>query len=411
MPERRVVITGLGWVTSLGTSVPEVFERLCQGHSGIKPITRFDANAHGVTFGGECTDFTPEPQVDHRTAKKLDRFSQLAVCAAVDAVDNAKLDFEQEDPFRCGAIIGSGVGGIEEFAEGHAKMLDKGPTRISPFMVPKLMCNAAPGNVAIRFGLKGPNYATTSACASAGHAIGAAYDQIRAGHADVIVTGGAEAALTPLGLATFVVLKALSKRNDDPEKASRPFDQDRDGFVLAEGAGIVILESLEHAQARGAQPVAEMLGWGQSNDGHHITAPLEHGEGAAAAMTAALNHSGLQPADIDYINAHGTSTGLGDLAETRAVRSVFGQDAPPTSSTKSMLGHLLGASGGVETIICTQALQTGLCPPTINHENPGEGCDLDYLPNQARQVNPRVVLNNSFGFGGHNTSLAFAKFE
>ncbi|MEM7680704.1 MAG: beta-ketoacyl-ACP synthase II [Planctomycetota bacterium] len=409
--QRRVVITGLGWATSLGASVSKVYDRLCQGESGIVPITRFDANAHGVTFGGEFTAFTPEPQIDARTAKKLDRFSQFAVAASVDAVEQAGLDFDQEDPFRCGCIIGSGVGGIEEFADGHTKMLQKGPTRISPFMVPKLMCNAAPGNVAIRFGLRGPNYATTSACASGGHAIGAAFDQVQGGHADVIIAGGAEAALTPLGLATFVALKALSKRNDDPARASRPFDRDRDGFVLSEGAGVVVLESLEHAQARGAEILGEMLGWGQSNDGYHITAPLEDGQGAAAAMKAALKRAGLNPGDIGYINAHGTSTGLGDLAETRAVRNVFGDNAPPTSSTKSMLGHLLGASGGVESVICAEALRTGICPPTINHDNPGEGCDLDYIPNQAREIKPKAVLNNSFGFGGHNTSLAFGRFE
>ena len=410
MSQRRVAITGLGWATSLGHQVEDVWDKLVAGVSGIKPISRFDVSDHAVKFGGEISDWDGGPHIEPRAAKKLDRFGQFAMHAAIEAVDDAGLDFSQEDPWACGSIIGSGVGGIEEFADGHLKMMEKGPNRVSPFMVPKLMCNAAAGNVSIHYGLKGPNFATTTACASAGHAIGAAADAIRLDQADIIIAGGSEAALTPLGLACFIGLKALSKRNDDPEHASRPFDADRDGFVLAEGAGIIVLEELEHAKARGAKIYGEFLGWGQSADGSHITAPLEDGAGAAHAMTLALKHAGLNPDDVDYINAHGTSTGLGDLAETKAVKRVFGDDTPiPTSSTKSMTGHLLGASGGLETVVCAKALQTGVLPPTINLDTPGEGCTLDYVPGQARQANPNVVLSNSFGFGGHNVTLVMRK--
>jgi len=406
MSDRRVVITGMGWVTSLGESVDAVWQDLCNGKSGIKTLTRFDTEKYSTKIGGEVTDWTAS-HIEKRDAKRIDRFGQFAVNAAVDAVTDAGIDFTNENAYRCGAIIGSGIGGIEEFELGHSKMLEKGPDRVSPFMVPKLMCNAGSGNVSIKFGLKGPNSAVTTACASAAHAIGEAGECIRHNIADIMVTGGSEAALTPLGLACFVALKALSKRNDAPQLASRPFDQDRDGFILSEGAGILVLEEYEHAKARGAHIYAELLGYGQSADGTHITAPDEQGRGAAFAMEAALNDAGLNSDQVDYINAHGTSTPLGDLAETRAIKLLFKDQAAniPISSTKSMTGHLLGASGGIEAIIAIKSILTSTMPPTINLDNPSEGCDLDYIPNTAREGNVKVAMSNSFGFGGHNVSL------
>ncbi|MEM9345655.1 MAG: beta-ketoacyl-ACP synthase II [Planctomycetota bacterium] len=414
MSKRRVVITGLGWVTSLGTDVNEVYSQLLAGTSGIRPITRFDTAEYATKFGGQVMDWDGptnfEPIERKKYAKKLDRFAQFALNASIDAVEDSGLDFEKEDAWRCGSIIGSGVGGMEEFAEGHRKLLEKGPSRVSPFMVPKLMCNAAAGNVSIHYGLRGPNSAATTACASAGHAILSASEAIRHGVADVMISGGSEAALTPLGTACFIALKALSKRNDEPEKASRPWDQDRDGFVLAEGAGIVVLEEYEHAKARGAKIYGELLGAGQSADGSHITAPLEDGAGAAYAMQASLNDAGVNASDIGYINAHGTSTGLGDLAETKAVKRVFGDDTKVmVSSTKSMLGHSLGAAGGIEAVILAKAIETGQLPPTINLDNPSEGCDLDYIPHTAREADIKVAMSNSFGFGGHNVCIVVGK--
>jgi 3-oxoacyl-[acyl-carrier-protein] synthase II len=408
--QRRAVITGLGWVTSLGSSVPTVWEDLLAGKSGIKTITRFDTAEYTTKFGGEVTHWDA-PNLDKREAKRLDRFAQFAVNAAIDAVKDSGLDFANENPWRCGSIIGSGIGGIEEFESGFEKLLTKGPDRVSPFMVPKLMCNAGSGNVSIYYHLKGPNSAVTTACASAAHAIGEAAQCIRHNVADVMVTGGSEAALTRMGLACFVALKALSRRNDDPTVASRPFDRDRDGFILSEGSGIIVLEEYEHARARGARIYAEMMGFGQSADGTHITAPDEQGRGAAYAMQQALQDAGLTPDAISYVNAHGTSTYLGDIAETRAVKLLFGDHAKrvPVSSTKSMTGHLLGASGGIEAIIATKAIESGCIPPTINLENPGEECDLDYVPNTARQADVKYVMSNSFGFGGHNVSLVLGK--
>ncbi|MEX0887577.1 MAG: beta-ketoacyl-ACP synthase II [Phycisphaeraceae bacterium] len=407
---RRVVITGLGWVTSLGTDLDQVWKDLLRGCSGIRPIGRFDTSEYEVTFGGEVTDWKPT-RLEPRHAKRLDRFAQFALNAAIDAVDNASLDFSHENPWRCGAIIGSGIGGIEEFENGHRKLMEKGPNRLSPFMVPKLMCNAGSGNVSIHFGLKGPNLAVASACASAAHAIGDAADAIRHDAADIMVTGGSEAALTPLGLGCFIALKALSKRNDEPALASRPFDRDRDGFILSEGAGIIVLEEYEHAKARGARIYAELLGYGQSADGSHITAPDELGRGAAYAMEQALADAKVAADGIDYINAHGTSTQLGDLAETRAIKRLFnGSEARiPISSTKSMTGHLLGASGGVEAIITARAVAENVVPPTINLDHPDAECDLDYVPNEARQAKVDYAMSNSFGFGGHNVSLVLGK--
>lgn len=411
MSRRRVVITGLGWVTSLGLAVNEVFDKLVAGQSGIAPLTRFDASEFATKFGGEIKGWEGGPYLEKREARRMDRFAQFAVNAAIDAVKDTGLDLDKENPWRSGSIIGSGVGGIEEFADGHEKLLTKGPNRVSPFMVPKLMCNAGSGNVSIHFGLKGPNSAVATACASAGHAISDAMNAIRYDLADIMITGGSEAALTPLGLASFVALKALSTRNDDPTGASRPFDSERDGFILAEGAGIIVLEEYEHAKSRGARIYAELLGHGQAADGSHITAPDEQGRGAAFAMEMALKDAMVNTGDINYINAHGTSTPMGDLAETRAVKALFGDNAGrvPISSTKSMTGHLLGASGGVEAIITAKAIATGNIPPTINMENHDPECDLDYVPNNARQADIHVAMSNSFGFGGHNVSLVMGR--
>ena len=414
MSHRRVVITGLGWVTSLGNDVSAVWQRLLDGHSGIRTVTRFDTSEYPVHFGGECTEWDGPPNMADaarkQATKKLDRFAQFAVNAAMDAVTDAGIDFEKENRWRCGSIIGTGIGGMEEFCDGYRKLIEKGPMRVSPFMVPKLMCNAGSGNISIHFGIKGPNSAVASACASAAHAIGEAAECIRHDSADIMITGGAEAALNDLGMACFVALKALSRRNDAPTEASRPWDADRDGFVLSEGAGIVVLEELEHARARGARIYGELTGFGQSADGSHITAPLENGEGASFAMDAALESARLQPDDIQYINAHGTSTGLGDLAETRAIKKSFGEHTRiPVSSTKSMTGHTLGASGGIEAVILAKVLETGQLPPTINLHQPSEGCDLDYVPNEARQVDVTHAMSNSFGFGGHNVSLILSK--
>ena len=414
MSDRRVVITGLGWVTSLGNDVNAVWQKLLGGESGIRTVTRFDTTDYPVKFGGECTDWDGPPQMDvpnrKQATKKMDRFAQFAVSGAIDAVNDAGIDFDNENPWRCGSIIGTGIGGMEEFCGGYRKLIEKGPMRVSPFMVPKLMCNAGSGNVSIHFGIKGPNSAVASACASAAHAIGEAVECIRHDAADVMITGGAEAALNDLGMACFVALKALSKRNDDITAASRPWDADRDGFVLSEGSGIIVLEELEHAEARGAKIYGELTGFGQSADGSHITAPLEDGAGASHAMNAALEDAGLAPDKIGYINAHGTSTGLGDLAETRAIQKSFGDDTKiPVSSTKSMTGHTLGASGGIEAVILAKVLETGTLPPTINLHNPSEGCTLDYVPNTARKLDVTHAMSNSFGFGGHNVSLVMSK--
>lgn len=408
MSIRRVVVTGMGLITCLGGKVDEVFDCFVQGKSGIVKITRFDASAHYSRIGGQISDWTGGPHLDARDFKRLDRFAQFAMHASIEAVNQSGLDFSQEDPWRCGSIIGSGIGGMEEFEVGYRKFLDKGPDRVSPFMVPKLMCNAASGNVSIHFHIKGPNTAITSACASAAHAIGEASECIRHGVADVMICGGAEAALTPLGLGCFTALKALSRRNDDPEAASRPFDANRDGFVLGEGAGILVLEEYEHAKARGAHILAELMGYGQSADGSHITAPDEEGKGAAYAMGRAVQDAGLNLDQIDYINAHGTSTPLGDVAEITAIKRLFGDQARrlAISSTKSMVGHSLGASGGIEAVACIKTINEGVIHPTINQTTPDERCDLDVVPNTARQAKVRYALSNSFGFGGHNVSLA-----
>ncbi len=404
---RRVVITGLGAVTPLGCKVSEFWERLVRGESGIRRISLFDPSGFRSQIGGEVVGWNPEEYIPDKEVKRLDRFSQFALVAAIDAVRDAGLDFSKEDVSRCGAIIGSGVGGLREIELQHLRLLDKGPDKVSAFTVPKMMANAASGQISIHFGLTGPTAAVATACASAANAVADAVRAIRHDEADVIIAGGSEAAVTPLGLAAFGAMRALSERNDDPPRASRPFDAQRDGFVLSEGAGVVVLEELEHARARGARIYVEFLGYGTTSDASHITQPDKDGAGAARAMQLALRDGQVDPPEVGYINAHGTSTPLGDEAETAAIRRVFGDCARKTSisSTKSQIGHLLGASGGVELVVTVLALCHGVIPPTINYEYPDPNCDLDYTPNVARERKVSVALSNSFGFGGHNTCL------
>ncbi|WP_459554423.1 beta-ketoacyl-[acyl-carrier-protein] synthase II [Lacunimicrobium album] len=410
---RRVVVTGMSVVTPLGHELPEFWDKLCAGKSGIGPIERFDASEYKVRFGGEIKHFNMLDHVDFdaKDLKRLDRFSQFALAAANKAIKMSGLDLSTGDPYRRGVLVGTGIGGLGEIEEQHSKLFDKGPARVSPFMIPKLMANAASGNVSVNWGLKGPNSAVATACASATNAIGDAYRLIQYGDADVMITGGSEAALTPMGLSGFSRMSALSTRNDDPTTASRPFDTGRDGFVLSEGAGIVVLEEYEHAKARGATILAEVCGYGMSADGTHITAPDPEGRGASRAMQGAIRDAGVNLDQIGYINAHGTSTPLGDKAETIAMKVVFDTAIKkiPVSSTKSQLGHMLGASGGVEFVISILALNSGILPPTINLENPDPECDLDYIPHKAREAQISYALSNSFGFGGHNACLVVGK--
>jgi 3-oxoacyl-[acyl-carrier-protein] synthase II len=404
---RRVVITGLGTVNSLCSDLPGFWSALLAGRSGIGTIEQFDTFLFKVHFGGEVKNFDPEPLVDKKKAHRLDRFAQFALVASHAAVKDSGCDFAKEDPYRCGVIIGSGIGGLNEFEEQHGRYKDHGPSRISPFVIPKMIPNAAAGNVSIEFGLCGPNTAVSTACASAAHAVGDAMRAIQWGYADVMLAGGSEAVITPMGLGGFCSARALSLRNDDPQHASRPFDKDRDGFVLSEGAGIVVLEDLEHARKRGATLYAELLGCGSSADAHHITQPHPCGAGACAAVRLALKDARLNPEDIQYVNAHGTSTPLGDASETQALKDVFGPHAKKLviSSTKSMLGHLLGASGGVELIAVALTIRHRVVHPTINYHTPDPACDLDYVPNTAREMHVRHAISNSFGFGGHNCCL------
>lgn len=405
---RRVVVTGMSVITALGLEIPEFWDRLCAGKSGVSRLERFDCSDFKVNFGGEVKEFRPEDHFDPKEAKRLDRFSQFALAGAQKAIKQSGIDFKGiEDPYRCGVIIGSGIGGLNEIEEQHSKLFDRGPTRVSPFMIPKLMVNAASGNISVEFGLKGPSSAVATACASATNAIGDAYRLIQHDIVDVLVAGGSEAAITPMGLSGFARMGALSTRVDSPETASRPFDRDRDGFVLSEGAGVVVLEEYEHAKKRGATIFAEVLGYGMSSDGSHMTAPDPEGAGAARAMSMALRDGKLNTCDIGYINAHGTSTPLGDKAETTAIKRVFESNSGDlcVSSTKSQLGHLLGASGGVEFVVSVLTLMNRLVPPTINIENPDPECDLDYVPNKARELRVSRVMSNSFGFGGHNACL------
>jgi 3-oxoacyl-[acyl-carrier-protein] synthase II len=410
---RRVVVTGLGVVTSLARKVEDLWTRLCNGESGVHPIERFDCTRFRSRFGGEVRNWSTDDYLPAKEAKRLDRFTQFAVVGAIDAVRNSGLDFSKEDPHGCGVIFGSGIGGLEELEDQCRRLMEKGPDRVSAFTIPKLMANAASGQISIQFGLRGPSEAVVTACASASNAIGEALKMVQRGDMDVVITGGSEAAVTPLGLSGFGAMRALSERNDDPTKASRPFDANRDGFVLSEGAGVLVLEELEHAKRRGAVIHAEVLGYGASADAGHITQPDKDGTGAAKAIWRALEDSGVDAADVGYINAHGTSTPLGDLAETAAIKSVFKESARKVSisSTKSQLGHLLGASGGVELVIAILSLRDGVIPPTINYETPDPECDLDYTPNQARQRKISVAMSNSFGFGGHNASLVVGRLR
>jgi 3-oxoacyl-[acyl-carrier-protein] synthase II len=405
--KRRVVITGVGAVTSLSCKVEDLWQRVLAGESGIHHLRTFDTSAYKVKFGGDIYDWTTDGYIEPKDAKRVDRFTQFALVAGADAVSDSGIDFSKDDPYLCGAIIGSGIGGLNEIEEQERRLILKGPDRVSAFTIPKLMLNAASGHLSIRFGLRGPNYAVATACASATNAMGDAYKAIQYGDADVMLTGGAEAAMTPIGLSGFANMKALSERNDDPPAASRPFDTDRDGFVLAEGAGILVFEELEHAKKRGARIYGEVLGYGASADAGHITQPDDQGTGAARAMSAALRDAKLEPSAIDYINAHGTSTPLGDKAETVAVKRVFEDQAKKVnvSSTKSQLGHLLGASGGVELILSLLALRDQVCPPTINLDTPDPACDLNYTPNTPQERSIKAVMSNSFGFGGHNASI------
>jgi len=412
MADRRVVITGLGVVTSLGETADAMWDNICAARSGISHIKRWDASKYPVRFGGECFNFdVTKYGVDPREAKRMDRFAHFGLAASVTAVADSGIDFSKEKLHRCGVIIGSGIGGIETLEE-QKKILDsRGVGRVSPFTVPRLMVNAASGNVSIRFGIRGPNTAVATACATGSHSIGDAMRFIQHDMSDVMIAGGSEAALCELGMASFMAARALSTRNDDPQRASRPWDKDRDGFVMAEGAGVVILEEYERARKRGARIYAELLGYGMSGDASHITAPLEGGEGAAMAMKLALEDARANPADVNYINAHGTSTPLGDVAETRAIKRTFGDYAKKLaiSSTKSQMGHLLGASGGVEAVITALTIYRNLIPPTINLDNPDAECDLDYVPHRARDLKVTWAMTNSFGFGGHNACLLMRK--
>ena len=410
--KRRVVITGFGLTTPLGVGCDDVWRRILNGESGIGPITRFDASAHDTRIAGEVKNFSPEEYVSVREVRRMDLFILYALAATRFAVERAGLDMTKEDPERVGVIVGTGLGGLPTLEKYHSILLEKGPGRISPFFIPMLIANEAPGNIAIQYGIKGPNLSIVTACATGAHSIGDAFRVIQYGDADVMVAGGTEANLTPLSVGGFNALKALSTRNDAPEKASRPFDKERDGFVVGEGAGIVILEELEHARMRRATIYAEVAGYGYNGDAYHITAPCPDGDGSMRCIRMALKDAGISPDEVDYINAHGTSTDLNDSSETLAIKGVFGERAYkiPVSSTKSMTGHLLGAAGAVEAIFITLAIRDQVCPPTINYEYPDPVCDLDYVPNTAREHAIDVAISNSFGFGGTNAVLVFKRF-
>ena len=411
--KRRVVITGWGLVTSLSCEVDDCWNRVLAGESGIHPIKLFKVDDVKVNIGGDVYDWDCSDVVGQKESKKIDRFSQFAMVAAKQALDSSGLNpREQESTIRYGCVLGSGIGGMTTLSEQFERIILKGPSRVSPMTNPKLMLNAGGGNIAIEFGLRGPNYSVATACASATNAMGNAMELIQTNICDAVITGGSEAALSRLALSAFANMKALSARNDEPAKASRPFDSGRDGFVFSEGAGVLLFEDLEHAKARGATILAEVVGFGTSCDAGHITSPDEQGVGAASAMQAALDNAGLKPSDIDYINAHGTSTPLGDKAETRAVKTVFGDHAYKLaiSSTKSQLGHSLGASGGIELVLTTKAILESTVPPTINLDEPDPDCDLDYTPNKPKQLEIDYAMSNSFGFGGHNASIIIRKF-
>ena len=410
---QRVVITGLGAVTPIGNDIKTFWENIKNGVSGVDIVTRFDISDYKCKVGAEVKDFNPEDFCDKKEAKRMDRYTQYAIAASSMAVENAKLNLEEVDHERMGVIIGSGIGGMETF-EAQAKVInEKGPGRVSPFFIPMMISNMAAGQVAIKTGAKGVNYGVVSACASSSNAIGDAFRLIAAGDADVIIAGGAEAAITPLSYAGFCSMKALATNNDEPKKASCPFTAKRTGFVMGEGAGSLVLESLEHAKARGANILAEIVGYGATDDAYHVPAPAPDGEGGARAMALAVKNAGIKPEEVSYINAHGTSTEYNDKYETQAIKTVFGENAYniPVSSTKSMTGHLLGAAGAVEAIVCVLSIKDSFIPATINYEEKDPECDLDYVPNEGRNKEVRYALSNSLGFGGHNASLLFKKYE
>lgn len=413
MEPRRVVVTGLGALTPVGNSVEAYWSALCEGRSGIGPISKFDATGFPTRIAGEVRDFDPLMWVDKKDARRLDPFLQYAIACAAMAVEDAGLDFGKIDRDRAGVLIGSGIGGISTLLDSHKTLLDKGPDRVSPFFIPMLIINMASGLISMRFGAKGPNSSVVTACATGNHAIGDAFEIIQRGDADVMIAGGAEAIITPLTFAGFCSMKAMSTRNDDPPRASRPFDSGRDGFVCGEGGGLVVMESLDHALGREARIYAEVIGYGMTSDAYHMTAPDPAGDGAARAMALAVKDAGVDPTAVTYINAHGTSTPYNDKFETMAIKRVFGDHAYrlAVSSTKSMIGHLLGAAGGVEAIATILAIYHGVLPPTINYETPDPECDLDYVPNQARKQEVDVALSNAFGFGGTNATLTFRRYR
>jgi 3-oxoacyl-[acyl-carrier-protein] synthase II len=400
----------MGAVSPVGIGVPEVWDAITSGRSGIGEITLFDASAYSTRFGGCVDDWDPLPWIDAKEARRMARFQQFAVAAAQMAMDDCGLVIDESNAERVGVIVGSGIGGLQTMEEQKEILMEKGPGRVSPFLVPMMIVDLAAGHISIQLGAKGINYAPVSACATGNHSIGEAGEAIRRGDADVVIAGGFDCGITPLGLAGFCAARSLSTRNDDPVGASRPFDADRDGFVMGEGGAVLVLEELEHARARGAHIYAELTGYGASADAYHLTAPAPDGSGARRAMIAALDRARLNPSDVSYINAHGTSTELGDAAETGAIKTVFGVDVPPVSSTKSMTGHLLGGAAALEAVFCIQAIVTDTLPPTINYMTPDPACDLDYVPNVAREAKVDAALSNSFGFGGHNASVIFSRF-
>jgi 3-oxoacyl-[acyl-carrier-protein] synthase II len=410
---RRVVITGLGAVTPLGNSAEALWKACVAGCSGVGRITAFDPSEYTTQIAAEVKDFDPTQYMEKKDARRMDRFVHFAIAAARMALNDAGLEITPDNAERVGTYIGSGIGGLAIIEEQHSTLIEKGPSRISPFLIPGIICGMGAGMVAIMAGAKGPSSCVTTACAVGNNNIGDAYAVIQRGDADAMITGGAEAGITPLGIAGFCAARTMSTRNDDPERASRPFERDRDGFLMGEGSGVLILESLEHALARGARIYGELTGYGATTDAYHITSPAPEHEGAARSMRMALKQAGLEPYQVSYINAHGTSTELNDKNETAAIKNVFGDHAykMPVSSTKSMTGHLIGAAGAVEAVICALAIRDGIVPPTINYENPDPSCDLDYVPNQARKMDVDVVMSNAFGFGGHNATLVMQKYK
>ena len=412
MNKRRVVVTGVGLITPLGTGTEKSWENLLDGRSGIRKITQFDATHFPCQVAGEVPDFEINQFIEIKEQKKMDRFIHFAFAAAKMAVEDSGLKITKDNADRIGVLVGSGIGGLSAIEHYHTILLEKGPKRISPFFIPMLIINLAAGQISIHFGAKGPNSAVATACASGTHSIGDAFKIIKRGEADAMISGGTEAVITPLAVGGFSSMKALSTRNNEPEKASRPFDRDRDGFVMGEGAGIMVLEDMEHALSRGAKIYAEIIGYGMTGDAYHITSPPPEGEGAARCMRASLKDANIHPEEIEYINAHGTSTKYGDELETQAIKSVFGKHAYKfaVSSTKSMTGHLLGAAGGVEGVICALSIFNKIIPPTINFENPDPECDLDYVPNKARAMDINMAMSNSFGFGGTNACIIFKKY-